>query len=972
MKPAREAVLAAAPNAADAEHKLARLADAGVLRTEHSDDEIQLLTAACARAPYLVTLLARDPARLGRVAADPYLYREKPRSVFAAELAERIAGVSDGDELDAALRHYRGDEMVRLGAREFGLGTGVEVGRELARLAEVAFDEAIAFHRDALIERWGAPVCRDHTGEEVECELTVIGMGKLGGEELNFSSDVDVIYVYTSDDGAAGERSLHVWMSELCRRVTASIGETTADDTVFRVDLRLRPEGSRGAIANSLLSTERYYETWGRPWERQAWLKARPCAGSRALGADVMEMLEPFVHPRSTSPAVINEVTALNRKIKAELGSSGIDAGFDVKNGVGGIREIEFFVQALQLVHAGTRRELRARSTLATLDQLLFAGIITAAEQRALAAAYSFLRHVEHARQLESGRQTQRLPVDRTELGLLAQRVGFSDAEAFETAMRAHTATVAELFASLGHADDELPAEITLLMSADLPEQRTRDALAALGFRDPDQAARHLDYGRHKPASPLGPAATGAAARVAPQVLAEIAATPDPDQALLFLVDLISKRGSWSALWRLFDENREAMRMIASLMGTSAYLARVFVNHPELIDGLLLAGRASPRADRATIDERIDARFGNVDAGDDEQFWNQLAELKQAEVLRVGLADIAGELTSDAVCAELSTIADAVLQRSYSLVEHALVERHGVPRDERGEPARMAVLALGKLGGSELGYASDLDIVFVYEGDGHTDGPRAIDNSVFMTRLAQRLVSSLFTLHRGGRLYETDTRLRPEGSKGLLVSSLSGWLRYHREGARLWERQALIKLRPVAGDADLGRTVADNAAQHVYAGGRESRRDIAHEIRSMRERIQAELAGTSGAWDFKAGRGGLIDVEFAAQFLQLVHGGAHPSLRTRATIPALSAAAQAGVADADACAVLIDGYRFLRLLEHRVRIVHDRSDSRLPTDDVELDKLARRARYPDADALRAAYRQRTGLIRDAYERILGG
>jgi glutamate-ammonia-ligase adenylyltransferase len=978
------AIAEGAPDPADAVLRFERIADAaraaGRPLADITPAELHVLAVSCQRAPYLAALLARDPARLRRVAADPYLAREKPRGEQAAELAARIAAdpaaaAGDDDAFAAALRRYRADEIVRLGVREFGLGTDIEVGRELARLAEVAFDAAIAHHAAALTARIGPPRWTDDAGRERDAELAVIGMGKLGGEELNFASDVDVIYLYSSDAGRAGDRTLHEYFTELCRRVTAAVGDVTDEGVVFRVDLRLRPEGSRGPIANSLPSAERYYEAWGRPWERQAWLKARPCAGSLALGAEAVRALEPFVHPRAASPRVIDDVAELNRRIKAELDASGVDSGFDVKNGVGGIREIEFFVQALQLIHAGRQPALRARSTLAALDQLVFAGIIAAAEQRTLATAYRFLRHVEHVLQLEGGRQTQRLPTDRARLAALARRLDLADAAALADALRAHTAEVARLFATLGDGGDAaVTPEIALLLAADAPPERVRAALAALGFRDPEQAARDLEDARRRPSSPLGPTATGAAARIAPELLVEVAASPDPDQALRYLVDLIARRGSWSAVWQLFDDNRQVMRLIASLFGTSAYLARTFASHPELIDVLLGAGRARDRVSVAELRAAAAERFAGLDADDEEARWNALAELKATETLRIGLADIAGSLDAEQVSQELSALAEATLKEAVAIVSASLRARHGWPRDDVSAPVELALLALGKLGGRELGYASDLDILFVYSADGASDGPRPLPTVEYMTRLAQRLVGALHAMHPTGRLYETDTRLRPEGQKGLLVSSLAGWQSYHRDHARLWERQALIKLRPVAGDAALGDRVAALAADHVWgvapgAGGREDAAALARAVIEMRDKIERELAG-GASFNVKTGRGGLIDVEFAAQYLQLAHGHAHPELRTPSTVAALAAAARAGVAEPRRCALLIDGWRFFRTLEHRLRIVHDRSEQRLPVDPAELDKLARRVRYPDAAALEAACRRWASDVRAAYEAIV--
>ncbi|HVV88296.1 MAG TPA: hypothetical protein VHE35_34880, partial [Kofleriaceae bacterium] len=442
-----------------AERVLASLAGAGLALSALPEEAPAILRLACRRAPYLATLLARDPARLGRVAADPYLRREKPGSVIAAEVASASAGAGEPAALCAALRRCRGDELVRLGARELAMGLDTEVGRELAHLADACFDAAIAFHDARLRARYGAPRYRDDAGGEREAGLCVIAMGKHGGLELNFSSDVDVIYVYTSDAGEVGGLSLHEYFAKLCTAVTQALAEPTEDDVVFRVDLRLRPEGSRGAIANSLAQVERYYETFGRPWERQAWIKARPCAGDRALGDEVMRTLASFVHPRHTSPAIIDDVMALNRRIKAELdrgpragvaAGAGAAAGFDVKNGVGGIREIEFFVQALQLIHAGRNPQLRARGTLAALDALLFAGLVSDDEHHALHRAYRWLRHVEHLLQLDGGLQTQRLPRDAAGLGVLARRLDLAGEAALERTLVETTATVARLFATLG------------------------------------------------------------------------------------------------------------------------------------------------------------------------------------------------------------------------------------------------------------------------------------------------------------------------------------------------------------------------------------------------------------------------------------------------------------------------------------------------------------------------------------------
>ncbi len=990
MTPVRAAVAENAPDPRDALRRLERIASAWADAADRGDplppferaaggDALVLLRLACQRAPYLATLLARDPHRLMRVAADPYLRRLKPAWVMARELADRVAGVEDDREQGARLRRYRADEMVRLGARELGLGNPAEVGAELAHLADVSLDAAIAHHRAALTLRHGAPLIAPEDGGPAagEAELVVIGMGKLGGEELNFASDIDVIYVYSSDAGQAGELSLHEFFSKLCERVTASMHEVTEEDTVFRVDLRLRPEGSRGAIANSLPSIERYYETFGRAWERQAWLKARPSAGNRALGDEVLATLAPFIYPRATSPAVVADVRDLNRRIKAELDRSTIDSGFDVKNGAGGIREIEFFAQALQLIHAGQRPALRTRSTIGTLDQLLFAGIISESERSQLAAAYRALRRIEHFLQLDTGRQTQRLPTDPDAFELLARRLGHGGAGELIAELADHTSATARLFASLGSEEDGAPDTVVALLAGEQSPEEERRILARLGLRDPERAAQNLDRARRRASSPFGRAADGAGARVAPLLLTDVLASPDPDQALAYTAELAHRRGAWTALWRMMDDSPHLRRLIASLFGTSEYLSKQFLDHPELFDALLAAGRARPRSSHAELDELAGARLAEIAAGEDDELrWSALAELKNAQVLRIGLADIAGELRPEEVCRELSDLAEVCVARGLDMVRAAMHERHGQARDEAtGAPAELAVLALGKLGGHELGYASDLDVVFVYSADGESDGERPLPNVTYMTRVAQRLMSGLHTRHPGGRLYAIDTRLRPSGSKGLLVSSLSAWQRYHSESAQLWERQALTRLRPVAGDPELGARAAAVAAACAYRGG-ESADAMAESMTAMRDRIERELAGAQSAVDVKAGRGGIIDIEFASQYLQLLFGHRHAGLRTPSTVAALRAAIELTArgeippALSAPCALLADAYMYLRRLEHRMRIVHDASEQRLPSDPVELDKLARRLGVADGGALLETYRRWTGEVRRAYDAIL--
>jgi glutamate-ammonia-ligase adenylyltransferase len=627
-------------------------------------------------------------------------------------------------------------------------------------------------------------------------------------------------------------------------------------------------------------------------------------------------------------------------------------------------------VQALQLVHGGQRPDIRSRSTLGALDRLLFAGLVSDDEHLALWRAYRWLRFVEHVLQLEGGLQTQQLPAGPDALEVVARRAGYVDRAAFDAELARHTQAVSRLFATLG----ELPAgpddAIAALVAGELPPEAEREMLARLGFADPTAAQHELDRARRRAGSPLSPAATGVAAAIGPALLAEIAASADPDQALRHTVDLIALRGEAWSVWRLLADTPALLRLVVSLFGASAYLARSVTERPELIDLLVQLGRATGLPDRAALAAELDRKLAAahaVDAHDDELAWSAIAELKNGEILKVGLADFGGALGPLAVCDQLSAIAEVCLARAVDLVLPPLRARHGTPRGPDGAPATLAVLGLGKLGGAELGYAADLDVVFVYSADGETDGGQPIANVELMSRWAQRLMSGMHAVTPRGRLYELDTRLRPSGSQGLLVSSLDGWRRYHAGDARLWERQALIKLRPVAGDPALGRQVAALAAEFVWGTPPGAPRSIATELAAMRDRIEREL-GAPG--DLKTGSGGVVDVEFAAQLIQLVHGHAHPALRTPSTAAALAAARSLGIAAARDLEILDEGYRFLRLVEHRLRVVHDRPVHRLPSAKVELDRLARRTGFPSgAELLDRLDRWRTD-IRAAYLRTV--
>jgi glutamate-ammonia-ligase adenylyltransferase len=829
-----------------------RFRDAGGAAANEAEQN--LLDLLFTQSPYLSNFLIRDPAALSRLANDPYLRREKPREVMRSEIDH--------------LHRYRNREYLRLGARELRYGNPEEVGRELSHLADTCLDFVIGKN---------------------SFRFCVMAMGKLGGEELNFSSDIDLIYL--SDGLCEGA-------TRLAERVTRAISEITDEGFVFRVDLRLRPDGTRGPLVNTLASLERYYESFGRPWERQAWLKARPCAGDLALGEEALKILEPFIWPRSSDEGVIDQVRAMMLKVRADEN--------DVKLGPGGIREIEFFVQALQLVHS-KNRALRERNSRRALDKLLFAGLISEREHRALAEAYVFLRRVEHRLQLDEGRQTHSLPRDRSRL---ASRLGYSDGRAFEIDLETHRRHVREIYDTLGAPGESPPPAILALLDPFATRESLAQPLSQLGFADSSADEIALLLRRPPPALPL--------------LIHEAAQSPDPDLALRRLVDLAARRGA--GFFRLIEANRALARLLMSLFGTSEFLGKALVTHPELVGELLAPHQ--PGLLPAEPEDRL----------------NALRRIKNEEILRIGLLDVAGELSPGDVSTQLSELAESLIRESLAIVA--------------GSDARIAVVALGKLGARELSYASDLDLIFIFEGDFDVHA-----------RIAQKLIHALSAFLDEGRLYQVDIRLRPSGQQGTLVSSLAGFRDYHEKHALTWERQALIKLRAVAGDPALGSAVERTAAEHIWRGPVD-----AGEISRMRARMEKELAReTPHHFNIKSGRGGLVDIEFLTQFLQLRDG----RVRARATAQALAELRDLGQLASDDAAQLLDSYWFLRRLENRLRIVHDRAidtfGDTFGDTFADEDKLARRLGYhgesPGARLL-ADYRLHRERVRGVYSRYL--
>jgi glutamate-ammonia-ligase adenylyltransferase len=939
----------------------------------------EALICVCGASPALTTVLLSVP---GVDAA----WLERALALDVRSPAEHVAelsaaGASPGTpQFSALLRRHKRRHVLRIGARDLlGLAPVGETVRELSALAEGTIEAAL---RDAR-----AQLERDYGGFAPDDPLrfVVFGMGKLGGGELNFSSDIDLVYLFAggrsqSLGGPRGALAGPAYATRSSEIVTRALSEVTGEGFVFRVDLRLRPEGQNGPIVNSLPGAIVYYESLGQTWERAAMLKARPVAGDLDLGWTFLEEIAPFVHRRFLDFTTVEEIQEMKARVDSHHSRARLDR--DVKLGPGGIREVEFIAQAFQLVHGGRDQRLRSRSTLETLRALADRGLLERGEMAGLSEAYLFLRDVEHKLQIVHERQTHLIPADPDEERLLARRLGYhlrpppdgaaTDADPlarFRADLARHRQVVRRSFEQLffearseirREADDRVVSLLQTLEDGPAAEAR----LAELGFADPRAAVGHLLRLRDGPKfAPASARRKKALFALAPALLAAVRKASDPDQALFHMAEFISAIGARTSFLALLEQNPETLRLLVGLFGSSRYLSNFFLRHPELLDSLVRADLAVVRKDRAALDS--DLANAIASANDYETQLDALRRFHNEELLRLGVNDIHGLLDPEDLEEELSLLAEVCLDGALAIAAQALAERYGVP------PGRFAVVGMGKLGRRALSYNSDLDLIFVY--DGSRDTGRGITLREYYTKLAQRLLVVLQLTTREGYVYKIDTRLRPSGSHGPLVSSLEAFREYHRTSSALWERQALICARGAAGDGSLIAEVEAVVERFVY-GKSLSPADVA-EIARLRARMEHELARESDArWDLKTGRGGLVDVEFVTEMLQLRHGRDHPAVRLRGTVEALDALSGEGLLEESSHVPLVEGYRFLRRVESRLRIERDQAVHALRHEDPGLAALARRLGYEGPDVVARLLRDVESTrerIRLIYERYLG-
>lgn len=818
---------------------------------------------------FAIDTLVRQPALLLALGADDGASEPPPPSLEAEFRAD----------WGARLRRYRAAGSTRLIWRDtLGLDRVEDTLEGSTRLAEVCLQVALSALEDEFERRHGAVRTRD--GERVR--LVVFGLGKLGGGELNFSSDVDLVYAYEHDgstefDGRDAARALdaEAYFAKLGQQLARLLDEITADGFCHRVDLRLRPYGNAGRVAWSFAAMEQYFQREGRDWERYAWQKARPVAGDLEAGERFLDALRPFVYRRYLDFGALDGLRAMKAAISAEVARK--ELADDIKRGPGGIREIEFLVQALQLIRGGREAELRGRRLLPALRELIALRQIAEETGESLAEAYRFLRRLENRLQMLRDAQTHALPAAESDRLRIAVGLGYPDWYALAGELERWRERVTGEFEALlaPRRRRAAPDALTAYWRA-LPESGDAETLAEAGFEaaaDADGALR--DFARSPGVRGLSDAARTRLDRVLPALLQGAATSSQPMLALKRLLALLHNVLRRSAYLALLDEQPAALSRLVEAVSRSALLAERLASHPLLLDELLDARVVGPLPGR----EELQAASAEVDGGDDAEATLQaLNEVRQSLSFRIAMALRDGRQSAEQSARQLAWLADGVVMRILALAEQEVASAHG-----RVPGARFAVLGYGSLGGEELGFGSDLDLVFLYdapaiEGGAQSDGARPLDAGRWFARLAQKIVALLGAVTAAGRLFDVDVRLRPDGAKGLLVSSLASFSDYQYERAWTWEHQALVRARFVAGDTGLHERF-EAVRERTLARERDPAK-LRDDVAKMRLKMRAELDRSDAAYfDLKQGEGGLVDLEFLLQYLVL-----RDSVRERALL----------------------------------------------------------------------------------------
>jgi glutamate-ammonia-ligase adenylyltransferase len=877
---------------------------------------------------FAAAVCRRQPEAFLELAENEVFGRPHQAGALEATLAAELEDCADEDNLGRLLRCFRNRQMLRIVWRDLTRRAGLEETlAALTELAEACVRGALQVLQPLACARWGRPLGRESGRPQ---DLVVVAMGKLGGGELNLSSDIDLLFTYPEGGETDASRNLdnQEFFLRLGRKLIRALDQHTADGFVFRVDMRLRPYGDSGPLVAHFDALADYYQTQGRDWERYAMIKARPISGAAEDRARLGELLRNFTYRKYIDFSVIQSLRDMKALINREVARR--ELADNIKRGSGGIREIEFIAQAFQLIRGGRDPRFQTQRLAEVLELIDREGLLPDGAGARLWDDYRLLRDTEHALQAWRDQQTQQLPGADDDRERLAQVLGYPNWADFAAALTAARTRVQELFAAVVAPAETEPDETSArTVWLEAGGEGSAADLTELGYgADAATAAAALrELLDARPVQAMAAQARERLDHLMPLLIGDCGAADSPAETLRRINQVLAAVARRSVYLTLLGENPGARRQLVRLCAASPWIAGELAQHPALLDELLDPGTLYRPPDREGIARELDEQLQRMPAGDLEAQMEALRYFRRAHALRVAAAEITGALPLMQVSDYLTWLAEAILGAVLDIARTHLGARHGEPGTAPGAPAPgFLVLGYGKLGGIELAHGSDLDLVFLHDaqGDLDTDGAQPLSNEQFFIRLGQRIIHILNTRTTSGPLYEVDMRLRPSGNSGLLVSSLAAFERYQMSDAWIWEHQALVRARAIAGDPALAERFGE-IRRAILCRPRD-RAELAREVRAMRQRMRTHLgtprgASASALFDLKQDPGGIVDIEFMVQFLVLAESHRHPDL-TRWTdniriLGDLEAAGVLCVADAQ---VLREAYKSYRMAGHRLQL----------------------------------------------------
>jgi len=938
-------------------------ADGGLDALFQSNTSLEaFLISMCADAPHIEDLALRDGERLHRCLTSNLSDRINELTENANQLRPETEA-----ELMQALRAIKNEAALAIVLSDIsGAATVEEVIQALSDIADAALRASVRFliNNARIAGKMNPP---DPDDPEKSCGYFVIAMGKHGAGELNYSSDIDVIVFYDPERAPlADPLDASPLFVRMTKQLVKIMQDRTPDGYVFRTDLRLRPDPGATPVAMSVIAALQYYESMGQNWERAALIKARTVAGDIEAGVAFLSELRPFVWRKYLDYAAISDVQSIKRQIHAHKGHGEIAlAGHNIKLGRGGIREIEFFVQTQQLIAGGRNTNLRGLRTLEMLDQLVEEGWIAEAARDDMQAAYRFLRSVEHRIQMINDEQTQTLPADDAGIARIARLMGYGEISDFTAQLLHHLEAVQSHYAQLFEDEPELASTIgNLVFTGDEDDPGTLETLTNLGFERPKEVTRTIrswHFGRY-------PATRSTQARerlteLTPALIDALVKTDNADAALAAFDGFLQKLPAGVQLFSLLRSNPSLLHLLATIMGVAPRLADTVVRRAHVLDSVL-----DPAFFGLGEDEGLESRLESMldEANYYEDVLDRARIFGQEQMFLIGTRLLSGTISAAQAGHGYARLAEALVGTLLTRVRAEFERNHG-----KMPGARIALLAMGKLGGRETTATSDLDLILLYDFDEQakqSDGEKPLAGSQYFIRLTQRLVSALSAPTAEGQLYEVDFRLRPSGNSGPLATHINSFRAYQADQAWTWERMALTRARVIAGDddfiGDIEQTITDGLDRDVPA------QTIKDDVLTMRRRIEAEK-GVDDVWDIKNMPGGFIDVEFIAQYLILVHGKAHPAIRDANTEIALSRASEAGILSPGDADVLLPA---IRLYHDVAQILKLAVVSSFDPDKAQgglRGLLASAAGQPDISSLEIELRRTREAVRDCFERLIG-